>query len=154
MSTVGFSSRAFGCATVVSLSIAASMALQGVAQAGDCNADIAGLTQKRQAYIEKLNVLSKKAQGKLDPIASCPELRGLVVSEGALLKYLQANQAWCNVPDDAVNNLKAADAKSQQFATQACNLAQQVKKQQQQQASGASGNALGVEAQKLPAGPL
>lgn len=122
-----------------------------VAYAGDCNTDIAGLSQKRQVFIDKLNVLAKKSKGKLDPVASCPTLRGLVKTEGDLLKYLQANKNWCNVPDDTVTNLKAADAKSQGFATQACNLASQAKQQQKQAASGAG---LGVEAQKLPSGPL
>ena len=122
-----------------------------VAQAGDCNADIAGLSAKRQSFIDKLNVLAKSSKGKLDPIASCPTLRGLVGAEGSLLKYLEANKAWCNVPDDAVGNLKQASGKSQQFATQACNLATQVKQQQKQ---AASAPALGVEAAKLPTGPL
>ena len=123
----------------------------GTAEAGDCNADIAGLSAKRQGFIEKLNVLAKSAKGKLDPVASCPTLRGLVGAEGALLKYLEANKAWCNVPDEAVGNLKQASGKSQQFATQACNLATQVKQQQKQ---AATAPALGVEAQKLPTGPL
>ena len=55
------------------------------------------------------------------------------------------------VPDEAVANLKQASGKSQQFATQACNLATQVQKQQKQ---AASTPALGAEAAKLPAGPL
>ena len=122
-----------------------------VAYATDCNADVAGLTAKRQVSIDKLNELAKSSKGKLDPVASCPVLRNLVKSEGDLLKYLEANKNWCNVPDEAVNNLKAADSKSQTFATQACNFAAQAKKQQQQAASGAN---LGVETQKLPAGPL
>ncbi len=121
------------------------------AWAGDCNSDVAGLSGKRQTFVDKLNVLAKSSKGKLDPVASCPVLRGLVKAEGELLKYLEANKNWCNVPDDAVNNLKAADAKSAAFATQACNFAEQAKKQQQQAASSAS---LGVQAQKLPAGPL
>ncbi len=123
-----------------------------LANAGDCNVDIAGLSQKRQVYIEKLNVLAKAAKGKLDPVASCPTLRGLVKTEGDLLKYLQANKNWCNVPDETVSNLQAADVKSQAFATQACNLATQVAKQKQQAASSAA--AIGQEAQKLPTGPL
>lgn len=128
------------------------MSIGTVCYAADCNTDIAGLTQKRQAVIERLNNLSKAAKGKLDPVASCPTLRLLVKAEGELLKYLEANKNWCNVPDEAVAGLKAAGSKSQTFATQACNLATQVKKQQQQQAT--AGSALGVEAQKLPTGPL
>jgi hypothetical protein len=127
----------------------ALLAGPGAALAGDCNADIAALTQKRQAFIDKLNVLAKATKGKLDPVASCPQLRGLTVAEGNLLKYLQANKNWCNIPDEAVDNLKGASAKSQSFATQACNIATQAKKQQAQQA--ASGL---LEAQKLPSGPL
>lgn len=127
------------------------VALPTLARAGDCNSDIAGLTAKRQTYIEKLNVLAKSSKGKLDPVASCPQLRGLVAAEAALIKYLESNKNWCNIPDEAVSNLKAADAKSQTFATQACNLAVQAKKAQQQQASSPN---LGLEQQKLPAGPL
>ena len=130
---------------------AASIVTAGIAQAGDCNADIGLLTQKRQVFIEKLNELAKASKGKLDPIASCPQLRGLVKAEGELLKYLDANKNWCNVPDDTVSNLKVADAKSQAFASQACNLATQMAKQKQQ---AASGNNIGQEAQKLPTGPL
>lgn len=125
--------------------------IAGAAQAADCNTDIAGLSQKRQSFIDKLNVLAKAAKGKLDPVASCPQLRGLVKAEGELVKYLEANKNWCNVPDDAVNNLKATNVKSQGLASQACNFAAQAKKQQEQAASGAG--ALAAEA-KLPTGPL
>ena len=138
-------------AIVSAVFVAATMTAD-LARAGDCNADIAGLSQKRQVFIEKLNVLAKAAKGKLDPVASCPTLRGLVKTEGDLLKYLQANKNWCNVPEDTVSSLQAADAKSQSFATQACNLATQVAKQKQQAAS--SSAAIGQEAQKLPTGPL
>ena len=137
---------------VAAASIALVTGFVDIAGATDCNSDISGLSQKRQVYIEKLNVLAKASKGKLDPISSCPQLRGLVKTEGDLLRYLEANKNWCNVPDDTVSNLKAADAKSQAFATQACNLATQVAKQKQQAASG--GGALGLEAQKLPTGPL
>ena len=141
-----------GCFTRTAMVAAVLLgAMAGAADAGDCNADIAGLSAKRQVYIAKLNVLAKAAKGKLDPIASCPTLRGLVGAESALMKYLEANKAWCNLPEEAVGNLKQASGKSQQFATQACNLATQVKQQQKQ---AATAPALGVEAQKLPTGPL
>lgn len=145
MRSAGVAPRATLAAVLVSM-------LAGPALAGDCNSDVAGLSQKRQVFIDKLNVLAKSTKGKLDPIASCPTLRGLVKAEGDLLKYLEANKNWCNVPDDAVSNLKAADAKSQAFATQACNLAVQVKKQKEQQA--ASNASMLAQEQKLPAGPL
>ena len=150
MISTGFTSRK-ACAAAGVVTLLAGVFAAGAATAGDCNADIAALTQKRQTFIDRLNVLAKSSKGKLDPVASCPPLRGLVVAEGNLVKYLEANKDWCNVPDEAVNNLKGASTKSQAFATQACNIAAQAKKQQQEQASGAN---LGLESQALPAGPL
>ena len=130
----------------------AALGASSAAWAGDCNADIAGLSKTRQSFIDKLNVLAKASKGKLDPIASCAPLQGLVKAEAALLKYLEGNSTWCNIPDETVAGLKAGTAKSVTFATQACAFAAQAKKaQQQQQASGA---VAAPEAQKLPTGPL
>jgi hypothetical protein len=143
--------RAERWAQSISGALCASALLTGVAWAGDCNSDIATLNNKRQGFMEKLNVIAKATKGKLDPVASCPVLRSLVKAETDLLGYLSSNKNWCNVPDEAVDNLKKADLKTQGFATQACNIAEQVKKQKQQAASNTN---LGVEAQKLPAGPL
>ena len=139
--------RAFVGAAVLSFGLIAA----GAAKAGDCNADIAGLSQKRQAFIDKLNVLAKASKGKLDPVASCPVLRGLVASEGSLIKYLDSNKNWCNVPDETVANLKAADAKSQTFAGQACKIAAMAAEQKKQATANPT---IGADAQKLPAGPL
>ena len=137
--------------TRIAILVGAGTLAASAAHAGDCNTDIAALSAKRQSFITQLNVIAKATKGKLDPVKSCPQLRGLVGAEGQLMKYLESNKNWCNIPDDAVNNLKAAAAKSQTFATQACNIAAQAKKQQEQASSGPS---LGLEAQKLPAGPL
>jgi hypothetical protein len=122
--------------------------LSQAAYAGDCNADIGGLSQKRQSFIDKLNQIAKASKGKLDPVASCPALQGLVKAEAELIKYLEANTTWCNVPTNTVDGLKANSAKSIEFAKKACDFAEQAKKQQ------AAGGGLGVEAPKLPAGPL
>lgn len=125
--------------------------MAGAAQAGDCNVDIGGLSQKRQVFIDKLNVIAKASKGKLDPVASCPVLKGLVTAEASLMKYLEANKNWCNVPDETLANLKAADVKSQGFAAQACKVAAQAVEQRKQATANPT---LGVDAQKLPTGPL
>jgi hypothetical protein len=142
-------SHGFGVALVAATLASVSVS---AARAGDCNTDIAALSQKRQAFIERLNQLAKSTSGKLDPIASCPALQGLVKAEGALLRYLQANTTWCNIPDETVANLKAGAARSVSFEGKACAFAAQAKKAQAAQA--ATGAALAAQAQKLPAGPL
>jgi hypothetical protein len=55
------------------------------------------------------------------------------------------------VPDAAIENISMSMKKSQNYATQACNAAVQVKKAQEQQAAGTS---IGAPARPLPTGPL
>jgi hypothetical protein len=138
------------CAALVLIGL--GLTLSTTARAQDCNTDIAGLTKKRQNIIDELNRIAKASpKGQLDPMASCPKLRALVGSERALVAYLTTNKDWCAVPDDAVQNLTATAEKSRKVADQACNIAIQMKKAQQQQAAGGL-NA--PQSQKLPTGPL
>ena len=139
--------RAAGIAVLATVTVGTA----GAAFAGDCNVDIAGLSQKRQVFIDKLNVLAQASKGKLDPVASCPVLRGLVGAEGQLIKYLDSNKNWCNVPDETLVNLRTADAKSQGFAQKACQVAAQAAEQKKQATANPT---LGLDAQKLPTGPL
>jgi hypothetical protein len=122
----------------------------GAAYAADCNQDIGALTKKRQGIIDQLNQLAQGGKKQLDPVASCPKLRALVSVERELLAYLTKNKEWCAVPDEAFQNITASTGKSGKVADQACKVAAQMKKAQEQQASGA----LNAPQQKLPAGPL
>jgi hypothetical protein len=122
----------------------------GAAYASDCNQDIGALTKKRQGIIDQLNQLAQGGKKQLDPIASCPKLRALVAVEHELVTYLTKNKDWCAVPDEALQNISASTGKSVKVADQACKVAAQMKKAQEQQAKGA----LNVPQQKLPAGPL
>ena len=120
------------------------------ARAADCNEDIAALTKKRQGVIDQLNAIAKGNKGQLDPVAACPKLKSLVGVERQLADYFTKNKDWCNVPDSAIENISASAQKSSSVASQACKIAAQMKKAQEQQATGA-----GLPpAQKLPSGPL
>lgn len=117
----------------------------------DCNLDIANLTKKRQAIIDQLNHLAKGSKNELDPIASCPKLRALVATEKELVGYLTKNKDWCSVPDEAFENISTSSARTIGVANQACKVAAQMKKAQEQQATDALRAPPG---QKLPSGPL
>src|ERR1700757_4749295 len=123
--------------------------LCGSAYAGDCNEDIGALSRKRQGIIDQLNHLAQGGKKQLDPIASCPKLRALVAAEKELVAYLTKNKEWCQVPDEALKNISASAGNSNKIANQACAVAAQMKKAQEQQAAGA----LNAQ-QKLPSGPL
>jgi hypothetical protein len=126
-----------------------SILICGAAYAGDCNQDLGALTKKRQGIIDELNQLAQGGKKQLDPVASCPKLRALVAAERDLVAYLSKNKEWCAVPDEAFQNISAAAGKTSKVANQACTVAEQIKKAQEQQAAGA----LNAQ-QKLPAGPL
>jgi hypothetical protein len=135
---------------VLAIMASAPFVVCGTAYAGDCNVDIGALTKKRQGIIDQLNQLSQGGKKQLDPVAACPKLRALVASEHELLAYLTKNKEWCAVPDEAFQNLTMSTGKSGKVAEQACKVAAQMKKAQEQQAAGA----LSAPQQKLPAGPL
>jgi hypothetical protein len=136
---------------VVPAVLALVLAFGGTASAADCNEEIANLTKKRQSFIDQLNQLAKGGKKQLDPITSCPKLKSLAAAERDLVAYLTKNKDWCNVPDDALQNLSKGSAKTGEVANQACKVADQMKKAQEQQASGGAGQ---PPAPKLPSGPL
>lgn len=139
--------------TAASLALGSLLAMPALAQES-CETDIGKLQEKRMSVMNEIGVLQKKGEGKLDPISACPKLRSLASVEKDMFTYMQKNQAWCNIPDDVLNNVKEGSGKTAQVATQACNLAAQARKQQQQQAAGAGGPGFAAPAPKLPAGPL
>jgi hypothetical protein len=114
----------------------------------DCNEDMGKIMQRREAVIQELNASAKATGGKLDPTSACPRLRKLVGMESDLLTYMNKNKDWCSIPDQAIENAATGHNKTAQTANQACNIAAQMKKAQEQQANGGAGPT------KLPAGPL
>jgi hypothetical protein len=135
---------------VLAVMASVPLVISGAAYAIDCNQDIGALTKKRQGIIDQLNQLAQGGKKQLDPVASCPKLRALVAAEHDLIAYLTKNKEWCGVPDEAFQNITASTSKSSTVANQACKVAAQMKKAQEQQAAGA----LNAPQQKLPAGPL
>jgi hypothetical protein len=119
--------------------------------AQDCNADVGALMKKRMDMMEQLNANAKANKGKLDPVAGCAKLKGLVAVDHEILAYFTKNKEWCSIPDDATANIQADADKTGTVANQACTIAAQMKKAQEQQAAGGG---IGGQAQKLPSGPL
>jgi hypothetical protein len=127
--------------------------------AQDCAADLQTLAAKREAALKSINELVASAHGKkLDPDAFCARSRPLNIAEEAMLAYMQKNKDWCQIPDEAVSQLKDTHLKSVAFGGKACTVAAQIKTmkakaaQQAQQAQQAGGGQ--PAEQPLPAGPL
>ncbi len=119
------------------------------AYAQSCGEDLQKLAQRREAELAIINNLVKAAHGKqLDPAVFCAKSAGLNSAENAMIAYMEKNKDWCQVPDDALAQLKANHTKSLAFSAKACKVAAEMKKMKEQQAQG------GPQAQPLPTGPL
>jgi hypothetical protein len=73
-----------------------------------------------------------------------------------MLAYMTKNKDWCQIPDDAIAQLKISHAKSVAFGGKACTVAAQIKKMKSQAAQAAqqAGPGGAPAEQPLPAGPL
>lgn len=125
--------------------------------AQDCGGDLQKLAQRREAALASINGLVASARGKkLDPEIFCVRSAPLNAVESEMIAYMEKNKDWCQVPDEAIANLKATHVKSVGFAAKACGVAAQIKKMKAQaEKNAAAGGAGGQpQAQPLPAGPL
>ncbi len=115
-----------------------------------CGEDLQKLAQRREAELAIINGMVKAAHGKqLDPAVFCAKSAGLNAAETAMIAYMDKNKDWCQIPDEAIAQLKANHAKSVAFSGRACAVAAQMKKVKEQQAQGGA-----PQAQPLPTGPL
>jgi hypothetical protein len=117
----------------------------------NCGDDLQNLAKRREAALQSINALVASAKGKqLDAAVFCSRSAPLNQAETAMLAYMVKNKDWCGVPDEAINQLKAAHAKSVAFSSKACTVAAQMKKMKEQAAQGGGA----PQAQPLPTGPL
>ena len=145
--------RKFAFTAALLLSAAPAFAAQ------DCATDLQNLAGRREAALRNINNLVATSHGKkLDPEAFCARSAPLNSAEDAMIAYMVKNKDWCQIPDDAIAQLRASHAKSAAFGGKACSVAAQIRTmktqaaKQQAQAAQNGGGAPAV--QPLPTGPL
>jgi hypothetical protein len=148
----GFSTmtRRFTTMLLLALSLGgAGWAVPSYAQQS-CTEDLQKLALRREAQLEIINGMVKAAHGKqLDPAVFCAKSAGLNAVENAMIAYMVKNKEWCQLPDEAIAQLKANHARSVAFSAKACDVAAKIKKMKEQQAQGGA-----PQVQPLPTGPL
>jgi hypothetical protein len=123
----------------------------------DCGKDLQTLAGRRETALKNINALVAASNGKkLDPEAFCARSTPLNAAEDAMLAYMVKNKDWCQIPDDAIAQLKASHAKSAAFGGKACSVAAQIRKMKTQaaQAQAQASQGGGPAVQPLPTGPL
>jgi hypothetical protein len=146
-------SRSFGAGALSSAAAGLFIAVLStpvLAQQNSCETDMLRLKGKYEGVVASLSK-QKRKDGKLDAAVACPKLKMMTSIDAEWIAYLTKNKDWCSVPDEALASMEERKKKDAAFTSQACNVAAQMKKMQEQQASG------GAQAQpqvRLPAGPL
>jgi hypothetical protein len=124
-----------------------STAGEAQAQASECQ-KLQGLLQQRQGLVQRMNTASNSK--KLDARGACSILTQIASNGNQVLKFMDVNKDWCQIPDQFVENMKTDHTRSNKIRGQACNAAsqqaraiqqQQKAQQQQQQDRGVFGGA-------------
>ena len=115
--------------------------------------------QTHETLSKKLNNLKDK-NNKIDPVAACGLLAKLDDNADSMLKWMNTNKDWCQVPDQMIQSLKEGQANLSKAKGQPCKVAAQVrdmqkkaKQAQQQQKGNPFGGGLTGE-YKIPQGAL
>lgn len=102
----------------------------------DCGA-IQGQLEQRKAIAASLQAGGNK---KIDAKTACAGFGRLVTNGTGIIKWLDANKDWCQVPDSFVSGIKADHVKAQEIRGKACNVATKIQQMEKQAKSGNGGN--------------
>ena len=87
-----------------------------LAQMPPCANEFIPLREK----VEKDSLAVKAAIERKDRAEICNSLKQFTASEAKFVKYMEANQGWCGIPAEAVQQLKQNHARSTKLRGQAC----------------------------------
>jgi hypothetical protein len=108
-----------------------------LAAVDSCTADMHKLKQARDAELQKINDFAKAAHGvPLDPGAFCLMSSEFLKAESAIIGYMEENKDWCSFRDEAIDKLKASNAKNADFRAKSCSVAETIKKIKEPAGSG------------------
>jgi hypothetical protein len=127
------------------------------AQASTCQ-DFAKMLEERKTLIERLNSFAKK---KVHPREACSVFTRLNANGNGAVQWLEANQAWCQIPEGFADNFKADHQKTGEIRAQVCKAAaefaaaeKKARDQAQQQGGGLLGGPGLTGQMRMPQGAL
>jgi len=69
---------------------------------------------------KRANAVQTALKAKVERKEVCRLMTAFVASETEVLKFLVDNKTWCQIPDQAITNVKASHEKSLKFREVAC----------------------------------
>jgi hypothetical protein len=139
--------------TLVALALST---VPAAAQSESCRNDFQKVMGPRMALIERINGFQKR---RPTATQACQTLRSLRAADVRLIKWLEENKDWCQLPEEILTQAKAGTANTVRAQNQACGAAAQQARQQrqirEQQAGGGAPRAPAVgSGVRLPQGAL
>ena len=125
--------------TIIGLAALVLAAGEAHAQANSSCGAIQGQLEQRKAIASSLQAGGKK---KIDAKTACAGFGRLVANGAGILKWLETNKDWCQVPDSFVEGMKNDHAKAQEIRGKACNVAAKMEQMAKQAKSGGGGGGL------------
>jgi hypothetical protein len=130
--------------------------------ATEAGAQAAGCGDIQKFLLERKNIagsLSPKKGQQLDARFACAGFGKLVANGNTLIKWVDANKDWCQIPDTFVSGIKTDHERATAIRVKACGVAaKQTQMEKQAKEGGASGGLLGgpgLEGQlRVPQGAL
>lgn len=98
------------------------------------------LTQRKEIS----GKLSAGAKGKLDARVACSGFNQLVSNGQTLIKWVDANKDWCQIPEAFVGGIKADHEKAISIRARACKVAAQQTEMDKRAREGGGGGAGGL----------
>jgi hypothetical protein len=143
----GFKAGLFSALAVLVVAAPSS----ALAQSSECE----DLGKKLTAYGSLMQRAQNFQKKKPTPDEACSIFTNLQSAGKAVIPALEQNGSWCHVPDEALTNIKAQQDQISKVRANACSVAAQMKKQQQQQGPGllGGGDVLGGP-MRVPQGAL
>lgn len=123
---------------------------QAMAMPESCQKDLNTYGQTRMDAINRINGFKNK---RPTPTQACSAFGNLVSAEAKMIKWMEDNKEWCQIPDPLIADLKKGAAQGVKIRGQACSAA---KKEAQMRAQGGGGGGGGAPrpAVRLPQGAL
>lgn len=126
-------------------------AMPASAMPESCQQDLNKYGQTRLDAINRINAFKNKRPSATQ---ACSAFGNLVSAEQRMIKWMEANKEWCQIPDALLDDLKKSSAQGSKVRGQACSAA---KKEAQMRAQGGAqggGSAPARPGVRLPQGAL
>ena len=108
----------WGVATTFMAALAA--ATSGAAWSQSAPPQCTAFVQLRNDAQEKASAVRTAIDKKVERKEVCSLVQRFYAAEGTVVKFLEDNKTWCNIPDQAITAAKQNHERSLKFRTAAC----------------------------------